>query len=205
MLTMLSIPSLRHQLRRKRRQLTKQQQRAASLAVCRNLLRLPCFINAKRIALYLSNDGEISVEPLFYQARAMGKKLYLPVLHPLNPGELVFMAFHQGQSMALNKYGIPEPVSDANNRCKTWMLDLVLTPLVGFDAQGNRLGMGGGYYDRSFAFVGSGTKPRQPWLIGVAHECQKVAGKENVGGLRANSWDIPMHAIVTDEKFYGCN
>ncbi|PIE41528.1 MAG: 5-formyltetrahydrofolate cyclo-ligase [Gammaproteobacteria bacterium] len=188
--------ALRRQLRTARRNLGKQVQIQASIGVCRQLINQPAFLNGQRIGIYFSNDGEVNLEPLINAAWKMGKTLYLPVLHPIKAGELVFMEYQPEQPMAKNRFGIPEPVSHRDTSCPLWLLDLVLTPLVGFDEIGNRMGMGGGFYDRSFAFLRTNTKPRKPALFGVAHECQKAKQ------LKVESWDIPMDAIVTGSRTY---
>jgi len=184
--------SLRNTLRQRRRALSRQQQKQASRDLCRQLLRLPEFINARRIAAYLPNDGEIDPRPLLQLAWQLGKSTYLPVLHPLKRGQLQFLPYHAQQTMVLNRFGIPEPVGACEHSCATWTLDLVLAPLVGFDASGNRMGMGGGFYDRTFAFLQQGNRPRQPHLFGVAHQCQQV------DQLPSEPWDIAMDKIITD-------
>ena len=188
---------LRQSLRRSRRMLTHQQQLEASLGVCRQLVSLPVFLRSEHIAVYFCNDGEVNLDPLIDAAWKMRKTLYLPVLHPIKSGELVFMEYHRHQPMAKNRFGIPEPISHRDSRRPTWLLDLILTPLVGFDECGNRMGMGGGFYDRTFAFLNTDSKPKRPTLIGLAHECQKV------DSLESESWDIPMDWIVTGKRTYG--
>ena len=188
--------TLRQTLRHARRALTRQQQKQASLGLSRQLSTLSAFQRSRRVAAYIPNDGEIDPQPLLELAWRLGKQVYLPVLHPFEPGQLLFMEYQPGQPLAKNRFGIPEPVCDQDSRCPTWMLDLVLTPLVGFDEAGHRMGMGGGFYDRSFAFLKTGLRPRQPTLIGVAHECQKV------DALPCEPWDIPMQHVITDQRSY---
>ena len=188
---------LRKTLRQRRRELSRQQQKDASMGLCRQLARLPVFRNSKRIAAYIPNDGEISVQPLIELAWHLDKQVYLPVLHPFRKGYLFFMEHRPDQPLALNRFGIPEPVCDRDSRIPAWTLDLVLTPLVGFDEQGNRMGMGGGFYDRTFAFMTTGHAPRCPRLVGVAHECQKVEV------LPREHWDVAMDFIATEQQLYG--
>ncbi len=98
--------------------------------------------------------------------------------------------------MIKNIYGIREPKLIPANRRAAWALDLVLLPLVAFDALGNRMGMGGGYYDRTFSFKSLRKGMTGPNLIGLAHEIQRVEK------LPIESWDIPLTSIVTDSKSY---
>lgn len=187
---------LRKTLRQCRRNLTPLQQKQASMGLCRQLSLLPEFMRSRRIAAYIPNDGEIDPQPLLELAWRLGKSVYLPVLHPFAKGRLLFMAHYPNQVLAKNRFGIPEPLCDQDSHCAVWTLDLVLTPLVGFDNEGNRMGMGGGFYDRTFAFLNDRSKPRSPRMIGVAHECQKVAN------LPSERWDIMMNKIVTDKAVY---
>ncbi|WP_233716646.1 5-formyltetrahydrofolate cyclo-ligase [Ketobacter alkanivorans] len=187
---------IRKALRQQRRSLSPHQQKHASMGLCRQLSLLPEFIFGQRIAAYIPNDGEIDPQPLLELAWRLGKQIYLPVLHPFSTGRLLFMAHHPHQVLAKNRFGIPEPLCDQDSHCPVWTLDLVLTPLVGFDENGNRMGMGGGFYDRTFAFLNDNSKPRKPRMIGVAHECQKVDTLPN------ERWDIMMNKIVTDKDIY---
>jgi len=187
---------LRRTLRRRRRALTPRQQRQAAKALCRRLRGLPEFRRAKRVALYLPNDSEIDPRPLIAWLERRGAEVYLPVLAPLTHNRLWFVRYHAGTPMVTNRFGIREPDTRHGahraRRLPAWALQLVLMPLVGFDDQGQRLGMGGGFYDRSFAFTRQrGPRPR---LIGLAHECQRVPT------LPVASWDVPLDAIVSDAR-----
>lgn len=151
-----------------------------------------------RIAVYLSNDGEIDLGAFCAQAWQQGKQLYLPVLDPLKQGHLQFFPFTPNTKLRKNRYNIAEPVTHGLTPIEPWALDSVLTPLVGFDRQGNRMGMGGGYYDRTFDFMLTEHRPRKPLLIGTAHTCQETAE------LEQECWDIPMNWIATDSGIYPC-
>ncbi|SHE71419.1 5-formyltetrahydrofolate cyclo-ligase [Modicisalibacter ilicicola DSM 19980] len=186
--------TLRKELRRRRRSLTAREQRQAALALCRRLRCLPEVQRARRVALYLPNDHEIDPTPLLGWLHRRGAKAYLPVLHPLSHNRLWFVHYHAGTPMLTNRFGISEPHTRHGahraRRLPAWALDLVLLPLVGFDDEGNRMGMGGGFYDRSFAFIRH-RHPR-PRLVGVAHHCQQVEH------LPVAPWDVPLDAIVSD-------
>jgi len=123
----------------------------------------------------------------------MGKRVYLPVLHFRR---LWFFPFRIDTPLVYDKYGIPEPKLPPHVRCAPRALDLVFAPLVAFDLSGNRLGMGGGYYDRTFDYLLHRRAFRKPLLIGVAYGFQQVAA------LPKEHWDVPLHGVVTDEGWF---
>ena len=186
---------LRRDLRARRRALTQQQQRLASRRLCRNLLASHELRDARSIALYWPNDGEIDPRPMRRSVERMNKACYLPVLHPVLGNRLWFLRLDEHTGMTPNRFGIPEPSLRRSASRPAWALDVVLMPLVGFTAGGNRLGMGGGFYDRTFAFL-KHPHCHGPRLIGLAHECQRV------DTMPTANWDIPMDAIVTDQGYY---
>ena len=177
--------ALRRVLRQRRRSLTPTQQQSAARRLANHLLNLPLVKASHSIALYLPNDGEISLQPFIEQLWRLGKTPYLPQLHPLRGGRLWFLPYRRKSLLRNNRFGIPEPRSPRVFQPR--QMDLVLLPLVGFDAHGNRLGMGGGFYDRTFAQRG-----QRPILVGIAHACQQVPQ------LPVQPWDVPLHGIVTD-------
>ncbi|MDO3720998.1 5-formyltetrahydrofolate cyclo-ligase [Marinobacter sp. chi1] len=186
---------LRKSLRRQRRSLTANAQRDAANNLALNLLTHPDLIRAKHIAIYLPNDGEIDPRIFMQMAHRRQGQFYLPVLHPIHDGKLSFMRFDEQTKLFPNRFGIPEPTFQPQMTRPVWALDAVLFPLVGFDAKGGRLGMGGGFYDRTFAF--SRLRPAMaPKLIGLAHEFQRV------DRLPIEPWDIPLHGVVTDQQRY---
>ncbi|WP_372964662.1 5-formyltetrahydrofolate cyclo-ligase [Marinobacter sp.] len=186
---------LRKNLRDLRNNLTFEQQQQASEQLALNLLRHPDLYRAKHVGIYLANDGEIDPHLYVNLGRRKGIHFYLPVLHPVYSGKLVFSPYLDGIPLLPNRFGIPEPPFPESRRRPAWALDAVLFPLVGFDDQGGRLGMGGGFYDRTFAF--SRIRPAMaPKLIGLAHELQKVSS------LPIEPWDVPLHGVVTDKCCY---
>ena len=134
--------------------------------------------------------------PLLERAWALGKQVYLPVLAGAPAAHLLFAPYHRHSAMQANRFGILEPVVSNSELLPPQRLDLVLTPLVAFDASGTRLGMGGGFYDRSFAFRNNPAHLPRPLLLGLAYELQKVAE------LFRQAWDIPLDGIVTEQAVY---
>ena len=186
---------LRKHLRQQRRALPYEEQQQAAEQLALNLLTHPDLHRARHIAIYLPNDGEIDPRLYMDLAERKGVRFYLPVLHPIHTGTLVFSPFTDTSELKANRFGIPEPAFSKGLKRPAWALDAVLFPLVGFDEKGGRLGMGGGFYDRTFAFTR--VRPRlAPKLIGLAHDFQKVQE------LPTEPWDIPLHGVVTDQRCY---
>jgi 5-formyltetrahydrofolate cyclo-ligase len=192
----LSRPQLRRMLRNARRALTPSEQRQAAHGLYRQLAQHPLFRRAKHISLYLPTDGEIDPRLLLRAAQRRGKATYLPVLSAWPRTKMVFQRVKPGDKLLPNRFRILEPRVNAKRQRKVWALDLVLLPLVGFDDAGGRLGMGGGFYDRSLAYLARRQSWRKPTLLGLAHECQKV------DRLAQASWDVPLAGTVTDKQWY---
>lgn len=191
---------LRQHLRVRRRALPKNQQHYAAKQLAQHLLALPGMARLRHIGAYMACDGEINPW-LFWQAKQrQGARIYMPVLHAHAPHGVRFLRVSHTASIAkrravcvrghwrANLFNIAEPRS--RHHRAAWTLDALLIPLVGFDRQGNRLGMGGGFYDRLLADCQR--RPRHPRLIAIAHACQEVAQ------LPVASWDQPVDWIVTD-------
>ena len=186
--------TLRNRLRAQRRGLSLAQQRAATARLKRIVGRSAFFRRSRHIAFYLANDGEPDVYPLLEQAWRMGKICYLPVITPART--LWFARYEQGDALATNRFGIPEPSRPGLVVVPARVLDLILTPLVAFDDRGQRLGMGSGFYDRTLSFLRHRRAWRKPRLLGIAHELQRVAV------LSAATWDVPLDGAATDERLY---
>ena len=189
--------TLRRQLRDARNQLTARQQQQAAEGAAQQLMMDPGLYRCRHLAAYLANDGELDPHALIERAWARGITVYLPVLHPIRANRMWFCAYTPDTPLVRNRFGILEPVDVAHRRAP-WALDVVVMPLVGFDPCGGRLGMGGGFYDRTFAF--KHRSPRLgPKLIGLGHDVQCVER------LPVASWDIPLTQIVTGSRCYRSN
>jgi 5-formyltetrahydrofolate cyclo-ligase len=184
--------ALRNHLRARRRALSAAEQRAAADALARLLGHNEVFRRSRHIAFYLSHDGELDPAALMRRAWAMGKVCYLPVITPEQ--RLWFARYAPGGDLIPNRYGIPEPATPDVIGAR--QLDLILAPLVGFDERGHRLGMGGGFYDRTLAFLRHRRAWRKPRVIGIAHELQRV---ERLDGA---PWDVPLDGVATERALY---
>jgi len=177
----------RRALRERRRALAPCERRVAQKRITRKLLCLRAYRRARRVAVYFAIDGEVDLNLVIRDARARHKSVYVPVL----TGErLNFVELRLHTPLTRNRYGIPEP--RGGRQIDPRKLDIVLTPLVAFDRRGTRLGMGKGYYDRSFGFLMLRTRWVRPKLIGVGFAFQ---GLETIA---AQPWDVRLWAAVTD-------
>jgi 5-formyltetrahydrofolate cyclo-ligase len=186
------LTAVRQQLRARRQALNKRERTCLSTQAVRQLVRHRLFWSAQHIGCYLPNDGELDLTSLLTQARAMGKTVYLPVLGTTHRNHLHFLPYTPGEILTPNRFDIPEPVVVSRKHIPLTRLDLILMPLVGFDARGNRLGMGGGFYDRTLAFLRQRCHWRKPRLLGVAYDFQQLAA------LSRHPWDVPMEGVVTE-------
>jgi 5-formyltetrahydrofolate cyclo-ligase len=186
---------LRKQIRQQRRQLDSTTQRQNSLALCDRIIHNRDYKTCKTLAVYLANDGEIDPSPIIEHAWRTNKRVYLPVLAPLK-NSLYFAPYTPDSQLVPNRFNIPEPVGDKSKWKLARQLGLILVPLVAFDAQANRIGMGGGFYDRTLAYRRHRQYWRKPVLIGLAHELQKVEA------IKQQAWDIPVNAILTESQSY---
>ena len=192
---------LRKKLREARRGLSSEQQEYAAQRVSIQLNTLPFIKNSTTVAGYLVNDGEVNLKYYIESAWQRSHKTFaLPVLHPICKGHLLFLSYTPDSTLKNNKYNIEEPVLSCENVIPVTHCDVILMPLVGFDKSGNRLGMGGGYYDRTLSFTQrkfhtpSAWNQNAPKLVGIAHDVQEV------DVLPTAPWDVPLDAIVTPSR-----
>lgn len=186
-----TIASLRKALKHRRQALSRDQLDLHSEIVVTRLKDYFSDHDSKRIALYHAFNGEVDLSDLWPALLNMGHQVFLPVINQQTQ-TMTFNAWQETTVLSASSYGILEP--ESSPAILATELDFVLMPLLAFDQNGRRLGMGGGFYDRCFAFK---LKPgrNQPLLIGVAHQFQRVAC------LNAQSWDVPLDAVVSEQAF----
>ena len=177
-----------------RSRLSPAEVQSASLEIAHRLWSLPALSRSPKIAFYSAISGEVDCEFAIEKAWSRGRKVYLPILMQ---DEIRFGAYARNSKILRNRYQIPEPATKQCELVHPREIDVVITPLVAFDTHMNRIGMGGGYYDRSFRFMKNRSNWKRPVLVGVAYEFQKVPK------LKACSWDIPLHFVVTEKNTYG--
>jgi len=172
-----------------RQQIPLHHRTLAADALHGHICAIPDWPGIRRVAGYLAANAEIDPAPLLAQLHAAGKALYLPVIREDN--SLHFAPWAPGDELVNNRYGIGEPTA-ATGLCEAGELDAVLLPLVGWTRRGQRLGMGGGFYDRSLAGVSGVLK------VGLAFAAQELAG------LPAEPWDIDLDFVATEQALVDC-
>ena len=180
----------RKTLRSQRRGLTQAAQQRAAEAVAQSAGLLIASRNLRTLGAYWPNDGELSGLPILREALVLGLICTLPIV---SNQSLTFSRIGPTTRFHPNRYKILEPIQDAQSEVPLLQHDALFMPLVGFNQNGARLGMGGGYYDRTLAFMAEGNRLK-PKLIGLAHGCQEV------DNISQQSWDIPLHLIATDRE-----
>lgn len=190
---LLDLPNLRKQMRKKRRQVGMFEHRQTAQAILAKLRAFPQLQHACHVGIYLDAFGEVQTRAIILWCFEQGKSVYLPIVCPLNE-HLVWGKISRQQYMnqrfQQHPLGMKEPHQSRGLHMKH--LDLVLMPLLIADAHGTRVGMGGGYYDRSLSRC-----PQKPIRVGLSHDFQMVEGQ-----LPRQVWDQPLDYLVTSRKFY---
>lgn len=180
--------STRQLLRLKRRAIHSHDREQFAKQLSHQVQKMDNIQRVQKVALYLENDGEINPKHIDNFLKKQNVKLYLPIL---DDKKLKFAKV--GKYFKKNKFGIDEPVT--TEILEGEQLDIIFMPLVGFDKNKNRLGMGGGFYDRTLAFK-QRQKNHNPKLYGLAFDCQKV------DKIDTQPWDILLDTIITPSKIY---
>lgn len=177
---------LRSRLVAERQRLHEHQRRRLDRQICAHLLRLLDERDCVHLAAFVAFRGEPDLAPALEALHHAGRRVHLPVV---NDNRMHFIRWTPTTGMTANRFGIPEPTD--GQECPPERLELVLMPLVAFSHSGTRLGMGAGFYDRTFEFCLHHPETG-PMLVGAAY------GLQEVDSLPAQSWDVPLDAVVTD-------
>lgn len=180
--------ALRADAKRARARLTPSEKRKASEKIAERLFDSNHFRGAVNIACYIPLSSEVDTWTIIKRAWELKKRIFAPCVEKTST--LRFCRLKKNSGLRPNKMGVQEP--QAGQIIPADELDLVITPLVAFDSERNRIGMGGGYYDRSFSFLQHDQRRLKPILIGVAFNCQQVEK------ISPNPWDIPLSGVFTE-------
>jgi 5-formyltetrahydrofolate cyclo-ligase len=182
---------LRRELRRNRRSLSKAEHARRSAIAAAFVARLPAFRSGARVAIYLPFDGEANPGALVAVARRRGIRLYVPVVVDLAHRRLRFHPLAGRTRRGTFGISIPHSIAHRRALAPRWF-DLIIVPLVGVDAAGRRLGMGGGFYDRALGFRRRRRHWRGPQLVGFAFDCQRAES------VFAEAFDVRLDALATE-------
>ncbi len=192
---MNSNKSLREKALAARRSLPPSYRQVASKKIAATIIDLVAFQSATRIGIFLPMPDEVDVRPIIERAWLQNAQVFVPyIVGKQKP--LKFLAYERNAKLTPNRSGIAEPDPATTVDIGPAELDFVVTPLVAFDRSRSRIGMGAGYYDRTFAFLQNATASK-PFLCGAAFAIQEVVA------ISAESWDIPLHQIVTESETFG--
>lgn len=180
---------LRGEMRSQRARLSEAEQQLASEQLTSAMVRLPNWAECHSISFYLANDGEIDPLSVITSARLLEKEVLLPVL---DGASLSFALWSEGEALEINRFGIPEPCANAT-RFAPDDIDIICLPLVAWNKEGGRLGMGGGFYDRALANVQDAT------VVGLGYSFQQA---ENIP---MQEWDVRLQFVATETGLIRCS
>ena len=186
--------NIRSKIRQLRKSISGEQALKAGTQLRDNLKKLDNYASYQSVACFLSFDGEIDTRPVLDMLIEDKQRCFLPKLRPSQPNRLWFMPYTGRESMRNNRLGIPEVELTVNHALAVSKLDIILMPLVAFDEAGNRLGMGGGFYDATLAHLKQTDK--RPLCIGLAFEQQKIES------IPTQRWDYPLDGVLTQNNYY---
>ncbi len=192
--------SLRASLRAKRRDVSSAERARAARQIARHADRALNLRSGQRIGIYAATAEELDTSCLIALALRRGCRVYLPRIDRRR--RVLAMRFVPlarralGRPLRINRFGIAEP--EGPELASARLLDVVFLPLVGFDRRGTRLGMGGGYYDRAFAFRRLRAVWRAPLLVGIAYALQEVEC------IAPAAHDVPLDLVLTERGVIRC-
>jgi 5-formyltetrahydrofolate cyclo-ligase len=188
----MSLSQLRKSLRSARRSITPVEREEKSRLLARNLARYLPFRRCKNLAVYLSRPEEIDTSPVIELAQLLRKAIYLPVIDTRvwQKQSMMFALYLPGETpLRENRFGIREPAVKPGNCIRGIDIEFVCVPVVGFNDRCDRIGMGGGYYDKAF----DRRRFQQSKLVGLAFESQQA-------DFEPAKHDVPMQAVITEDR-----
>lgn len=186
---------LRQSVGERRRALSPQERMAGAQGLRRSLEQLPEYLTDSRVAGYWASAGELPLNLVIPPLMSRGQQFLLPVIG--KGRQLRFAPWQSGDEVQPNRYSIPEP-ANTSELLEPSHLNLVLVPLLAFDRRGNRLGHGGGYYDRSFAFLNERVRPTEPLLVGIGYAFQELPQIDEY------DWDVRLDFVATERELIDC-
>ncbi len=180
---MATKPDIKRRILQARDSLDEQLRQQYSQMIIRRLMQTESYRTASFLYCYMHMRSEVMTDELISQALADGKRVAIP---RVNGREMEFCRIESLQQVQCGYMGIREPVTDQVQQ----ETSLVLVPGTVFDQSGNRIGYGGGFYDRYFS-----CHPRHQ-KVGLAFQLQIVPQ------LKPEAHDIPMDMVITESELY---
>jgi len=183
---------LRKQLRHQRRAVSDFQQKQAQQKILQQLIRLKSFQHAKKVGVYLHAFGEINTNQIIEYCFKQHKQVYLPMICTMNQQlhwVRISLQQYRNKRFSYHPFGMQEPM--AGRGVHVSMLDFLIMPLLACDIYGTRIGMGGGFYDKTLA-----SAPNKPFRLGIAHDFQLIQQR-----LLREAWDQPLDALLTPSEY----
>jgi 5-formyltetrahydrofolate cyclo-ligase len=180
--------SYRQSMRERRQAISSDEQVLASQKLAQQYQQHFKSLQSTNIAIYLTNDGELDTGHLIETLFNVGHSLYVPKISTSQPGEMKFCRLKSDREFITNRFGIKEPL--INEFIDIVEIEIIFLPLTAFDINGNRLGMGGGFYDRVLS------KEHHPSLksIGLAYDFQEIEH------CPVQSFDQPLNNLLTPTR-----
>lgn len=183
-----STARIRTAAKRARRSIRDDARTAASAEIASHIMNSREFLASRTLACYLHDWDEVDTRAIIERAWCAKKRVFAPVID--RHGGMRFHALYPETRLEQNQFGLWEPI--ATSAISPRELDIVITPVVAFDDDLNRIGMGGGHFDRCFAFLRNRKRWLRPKLIGVAFDCQRVEK------ITPNPWDVRLYRIISE-------
>ena len=182
--------ALRSKIIAARRKLTDNYRQRASNRMMTVFCALPDFKEPRKVLCYASMVDEVQIRPLMEKWLSLGVTVALP--HITGKGQMEAVSFTDFDSLVEGEYGILTPDLEKGEIIPPDELDLIIVPGIAYDTRGERLGMGGGFYD---AYLARATKAKR---IALAFSCQLVAK------IPMEAHDVLVHKIITEQGIYNC-
>ncbi len=161
----------------------------ASEEICKRVIHSGIFFSSHSIGCYLPTSDEVDTRSIIERGWRANKRIFVPVLR--KGRQMSFRELTPDTLLQRNAYGVWEPLT--GDVISPHQLDIAIAPTVAFDDDNNRIGMGGGYFDRCFSYLRHRKNWLRPKLIGVGFQCQKVEK------ISPNAWDIPLYRVFSDD------
>jgi 5-formyltetrahydrofolate cyclo-ligase len=184
---------LRKEFLARRSELSLEEREEKSTKIADLVIALEAFEKSDKVLLYAPIRGEVETEKIYRSARLLSKDVYYP---RVQGKEMEFYLVNETTEYEMSRYGIKEPKPESTIAYEPKVSDrvFVVIPGAAFDREGNRIGYGGGYYDKYLHWLKGRLPSEQICKVAVAYECQMV----ETGNIEKELYDVQMDYILTE-------